>query len=88
MPSGQNPWTQLLASNRRRHKGDLGKLQAKLWFALEAADAGLKVSMQADDHDGARKWAHVISQLGTTYIKAVLDGELESRVKALEDLRK
>jgi hypothetical protein len=87
MPSGQNPWNQLLASNRRRSKGSLEKLQVKLWFAIETADAGLKGAMQEANSEEVRKWVHVISQLGSTYIKAVVDGDLEARLKALEDAR-
>jgi hypothetical protein len=87
MPSGQNPCNQLLSSNRRRSKGDLGKLQVKLWFAIETAEAGLKGAMQEADSEEVRRWVHVISQLGTTYIKAVLDGDIEERVKRLENAR-
>ena len=84
MPSGQNPWTQLLASNRRRSKGDLNKLQIKLWHALGVAEAGLRAAMEDADGEAVRRWLHVIYQLAGTYGRIALDGDIETRLKAIE----
>jgi hypothetical protein len=87
MPSGQNPWNQLLARNHRRSKGDLGKLQRKLWGAIETAEIGLKGAMREGDGYEVQRWIHCLTQISSVYIKAVLDGDLETRIKALEALR-
>ena len=88
MPSGKNTWNQLLASNRRRSKGNLNKLQIRLWHALDVAETGLHEAMRQADAEQIQKWLHVTSQLSSVYIKAVIDGDLEARVKALENARK
>ena len=84
MPSGDNQWTQLLASKRLRSKGDLTKVQAKLWYGLQVAEAGLKGSMAEDDGESVRKWLHCLTQLANVYSKVALDGDLEQRLKTIE----
>ena len=49
MSSSKNPWNQLLASNRRRSKGSLDKLQLRLWHGICAAEAGLHDAMEQAD---------------------------------------
>jgi hypothetical protein len=87
MPSGQNPWSELLASNRRRSKGDLGKLQRKLWFGIETAEAGLKSAMEAGDGGEVQRWIHCLTQISSVYAKVVINGDLETRIKRLEEAR-
>jgi len=84
MPSGENPWTQLLASNRRKSKGNLNKLQIKLWHALGVAEAGLRAAMEEADGEEVRRWLHIMYQLAGTYGKIALDGDIETRLKAIE----
>jgi hypothetical protein len=88
MPSGENIWNKLLRDNRRMRKGDLGKLQRKLWFCIEAAETGLRGAMQEDNGEEIRRWLHVTSQLAAVYSKVVIDSDLEQRIKLLEDARK
>lgn len=84
MPSGENPWTQLLASNWRRSKGDLNKLQIKLWHAIDVTEAGLRAAMENADGEEVRRWLHIMYQLAGTYGKIALDADLELRLKAIE----
>ena len=84
MSSGENQWTQLLASNRRRSKGDLTQLQRKVWYAINVVETGMKSAMTDDDHEGIRKWAHALNQLAATYLRVTLDSDLEIRLKAIE----
>ena len=84
MPSGENIWNQLLRDDRRMRKGDLKGLLRKLWFAIEAAECGLRDAMAAGDGDEVRRWLHIISQLSGAYSKAAVDGDLEQRVKSIE----
>ena len=44
----------------------------------------MKTAMADDDHDGIRKWAHVLTQMAGTYLKIALDGDLEQRLKTIE----
>ena len=84
MPSGENPWTQLIRADKRRSKGDLTQLQRKLWYAISVVETGMKGAMSDDDHDGIRKWAHALNQLASTYLKVALDSDLEVRLEAIE----
>jgi hypothetical protein len=84
VPSGENPWTQLLASNRRRSKGDLGKLQVKLWHAIDIVEHGMHDAMEQGETGELRHWIHCLNQLSLTYAKIVIDCDLEQRIKALE----
>jgi hypothetical protein len=84
MPSGQNPWTQILSAKRRRAKGDLSELQRRLWRGILIADAGLDDAMQASNGEEVRRWLHVLHQLSGTYLKIVMDADLEQRLRALE----
>ena len=84
MPSGENPWTQLLASNRRKSKGDLNKLQIKLWHAISVAEAGLRAAMEGADGEEVRRWLHIMYQLAGTYGRIALDGDIETRLKRME----
>ena len=88
MPSGENIWNQLLKEDRRMRKGDLKGLLRKLWFAIETAESGLRGAMQEGDSEEVRRWLHVTSQLASVYAKVSLDGDLEARVKMLENARK
>ena len=88
MPSGQNPWNQLLAGNRRRSKGDLNKLQGKLWRAIAIVEAGMLSAMEAGDGAEVQRWIHCLTQISSVYAKVVIDGDMEARVKRLEDARK
>jgi hypothetical protein len=85
VPSGENQWTQLLRAERRRGKGSLVKLQRRLWFALDVAEGGLTDAMQAGGSADVKRWLHVFNQLAGTYAKVSIDGDLEQRLKALED---
>ena len=88
MPSGENIWNQLLKEDRRMRKGDLKGLLRKLWFCIESAESGLRGAMQEGESEEVRKWLHVTSQLASVYAKVSLDGDLEARVKMLENARK
>ena len=85
MPSRQSPWNQLLASNRRRSKGNLNKLQIRLWHALDVAECGLHDAMQAADAEQVLRWLHCLAQLAGAYGKIALDADIEQRVKSLEN---
>jgi hypothetical protein len=85
VPSGENQWTQILAGKRLRDKGDLSKLQAKLWRGIAVAEGGMLLAMADDNEESVRKWLHCLSQIAGTYAKIVIDGDLERRIKLLED---
>ena len=85
MPSGQNPWNQILGVKRQRAKGSLTDLQRRLWRGILVAEAGLDEGMRAADSEEVRRWLYILHQLSGTYLKIVLDGELEARLKALEE---
>lgn len=87
MPSGQNPWTQLLTGKRLRAKGDLSQLQGRLWRAIAVVEAGMLFAMEEGDADGVRKWVHCLTQLSSVYARIVLDSDLEQRLQALEAAR-
>ena len=85
MPSGQNPWNELLKTKRPKAKGSLQALQVKLWRGIRAAELGLNGAMEAENGEDVRKWLHVLQQLSGVYLRIVLDGELEARLKVLEE---
>ena len=85
MPSGQNSWNQILGVKRQRAKGSLTDLQRRLWRGILVAEAGLDEGMRAADSEEVRRWLYILHQLSGTYLKIVLDGELEARLKALEE---
>lgn len=84
MPSGENPWNHLLVSGRRKSKGDLNRLQAKLWHGIDVAEAGLIAAMTDADSGEVRRWLHVLHQLAGTYVKIALDGDIEMRLRVVE----
>jgi hypothetical protein len=85
MPSGQNPWNQLLGVKRQRAKGSLTDLQRRLWRGVLVAEAGLDEGMRVADSEEVRRWLHILHQLSGTYLKIVMDGEMEARLRALEE---
>ena len=84
MPSGQNLWNQLLKPDKRRRQGDLASLRRALWFAITASEAGMRDAMAAGNTDEFRKFVHALNQLGGTYIRCTLDGDLEARLARIE----
>jgi hypothetical protein len=88
MPSGENIWNQLLKDDRRRGKGSLGKLQRRLWYALDIAECGLREAMGNGDSGEVRHWLHIFNQLSASYSKVALDSDLETRIRLLEDRAK
>ena len=84
MSSSKNPWNQLLASNRRRSKGSLDKLQLRLWHGICTAEAGLHDAMEQGDAEEVRRWLHILHQLAGTYAKIAMDADVEQRLKGIE----
>ena len=87
VPRGPNTWNELLGSSRRRTPGSLGKVQARLWFAVQAAELGLRKSMAAEDAEEARKWCHCLGALANTYCKVSEGGELSQKLDAVLALK-
>ena len=52
---------------------------------MDVAEGGLTDAMQAGDSADVKRWLHVFNQLAGTYAKVSIDGDLEQRLKALED---
>ena len=86
MPRGENAWSELLAGKRARSKGSLDDLQRKLWRAIRAIEAGMDGAMQRGDGDDVRKWIHCLGQVSNVYLKLVMDSDIETRLKHLEEL--
>jgi hypothetical protein len=84
MPSGQNPWSQILGVKRQRAKGSLTDLQRRLWRGILIAEAGLDDAMRAADSEEVRRWLYILHQLSGTYLKIVMDADLEQRMRVLE----
>jgi hypothetical protein len=85
MPSGENPWNQLLNVKRQRARGSLTDLQRRLWRGILIAEAGLDEGMRAADSAEVRRWLHILHQLSGTYLKIVMDHEIEARLRVLEE---
>ena len=84
MPSGQNPWNQLLSTKRGRSKGSLEDLQKRLWKAIRALETGLDDAMARSDGAAVMRWIHCLSQIAGTYTKLTAEADIEVRLKALE----
>ena len=84
MSAAQNPWNQLLTKKRLRNKGSLSGLQQRLWYCLSAALCGLDDAMLGDDAEQVQKWLASITQLSHAYSKVAIDGDIETRLKAVE----
>ena len=84
MSETKNPYGELLSKQRLRASGDLIKLKARLWHALNVTLTGLDDTMAQDDAEEIRKWIHCLSQLSHTYIKCSIDGDIEQRLRVVE----
>ena len=84
MPSGQNPWNQILNAKRRRGRGDLSKLQQRLWHAINCCMIGIDDDLAGDDPEGARKWINSLTQVSNVYARVVIDSDIEQRIRTLE----
>jgi hypothetical protein len=85
MPSGENPWNELLKAKRRRNKGNLDELTRRLWRGILIADVGLDDAMLSGNSEEIRRWLHCLHQLSGTYLKIVMDADIEKRLQALEE---
>jgi hypothetical protein len=85
MPSGKNPWNQILSAKRRRAKGTLSDLTKHVWRCILVADAGLDHAMESEDSEDVRRWLHVTQQLSGTYLKILVDHDIETRLRAIEE---
>lgn len=63
--------------------GSLEDARSVLWAALKRAERAL----EAKDHSTALKGVHAVSQASTAYARLVETGELEARIRALEEER-
>jgi hypothetical protein len=68
---------------RRYDPGDIAALRGRLWDAIEAVTDLLED--ENADNDDIRKSAHCLAQLSGPYLKAVEVGEIEARLRALEE---
>jgi hypothetical protein len=84
MPTGENAWNELLKTTRPKAKGSLVVLQIKLWRGIRAAELGLNKAMASEDGEDVRRWLHAMQQLSGTYLRIVLDGDIERRLQELE----
>ena len=41
--------------------------------------------MAQGNGDEVRRWGHALNQVANTYFKIVMDGELEHRIRAIEE---
>lgn len=85
MPRAENPWNDILNVQRWRKSGDLSQLRRRLWRVLLAFECGLNEAMAEGNGEDVRRWGHALNQVAGTYLKVTLDGDIEQRLKALEE---
>lgn len=74
-----------MARQRRRKPGDLAALQRVVWQALLEAEAILR---DADSEPELKlRGVHAVTQAASAYARLIETGELEARVKRLEERR-
>jgi hypothetical protein len=49
------------------------------------ADAGLDDAMLSANSEEIRRWLHCLHQLSGTYLKIVMDADVEKRLQAIEE---
>ncbi|MBS1912854.1 MAG: hypothetical protein JST22_12775 [Bacteroidetes bacterium] len=79
--ANKNPYQGRLRRKVKRSAGDVDRLREKLWKALERAE-GL---MDNDDAALVLRAIHALAQATGPYLKAVEVGELEARLRAIEE---
>ena len=79
--ANKNPYQGRMERKAKRSAGDITQLREKLWKALERAE-GL---MDSDDAAVVLRAIHALAQATGPYLKAVEVGELEARLRAIEE---
>jgi len=79
--ANKNPYHGRMGRKAKRSAGDVDRLREKLWKALERAE-GL---MDNDDTAVVLRAIHALAQATGPYLKAVEVGELEARLRAIEE---
>ena len=77
-----NPIQGRMAKKKRQRTGGLPALQRKLWIALLHAEDVLD---QAEEAELRLKAIHALSQCAGQYAKLLEVGEIEARLKMLEE---
>ncbi len=79
--ANKNPYQGRIERKAKRSAGDITRLREKLWKALERAE-GL---MDSDDAAVVLRAIHALAQATGPYLKAVEVGEIEARLRAIEE---
>jgi hypothetical protein len=72
---------------KRVTPGNLDQLKATLWVAIERLEEALASDEVGNDVGKLTRLAHAISQAATPYMKVIELGELEARIRSLEEAR-
>lgn len=78
-----NPYRARLAKKRRRKPGDVHDVLTVLWHAVLTAESVLEEAQGQPELQ--LRACHCVAQTAGQYIKALEVGELEARLKVLED---